>query len=53
MSLYVGNDRIRASAAMTATHSSVTGLTTRIEKLGHKLCMYYVFSSRDLFGCSH
>jgi hypothetical protein len=37
MSVYLGRDRKYATASMTATHATVTGLTTRTENSGHKL----------------
>jgi hypothetical protein len=38
---------------MTTNHATVSGLTTRIENLGHKLYMDNVFSSPDLFDNLH
>jgi hypothetical protein len=38
---------------VTATHATVTGLTTRIENFGHKLYMDNFFSSLDLFDDLH
>jgi hypothetical protein len=45
MSVYLGRDRNRATATITANHATVSGLTTKIENLGHKLYMDNVFSS--------
>jgi hypothetical protein len=53
MSVYLGRDKKRATASMTATHTTVTGLTTRIENFGHKLYMDNFFSSSDLFDDLH
>jgi hypothetical protein len=53
MSVYLGRDRKNVTATMTATHATVSGLTTRIENLGHKLYMYNFFSSCDLFDDLH
>jgi hypothetical protein len=39
MSVYLGRDKKRATATMTANHATVSGRTTRIENLGHKLYM--------------
>jgi hypothetical protein len=39
MSVYLDKDRKRVTATMTANHATVSGLTTRIENLGHKLYM--------------
>jgi hypothetical protein len=44
MSVYLGRDRKHTTAAMTANHATVSGLTTRIENLGHKLYMDNVLS---------
>jgi hypothetical protein len=41
------------TAAMTVTHATVSGLTTRIETLGHKFCMDNFFSLPGLFGVLH
>jgi hypothetical protein len=48
MSVYLRRDRKHATASMTATHATVTGLTTRIENFGHKIYMDDFFSSPDL-----
>jgi hypothetical protein len=53
MSVYLGRDRKYATASMTATHATVTGLTTRIENFRHKLYMDNFFSSPDLFDDLH
>jgi hypothetical protein len=37
MSVYLGKDRKHATLSMAAMHATVTGLTARIEHLGHKL----------------
>jgi hypothetical protein len=42
-----------ATATMTATHATMTGITTEIENLGHKLYMDNSFSSPDLFDDLH
>jgi hypothetical protein len=39
MSVYLGRDRKRVTATVTATHATVTGLLARIENLGHELYM--------------
>jgi hypothetical protein len=44
MTVYLGKDRKLATPTMTATHVTVTGLTGRIENLGHKLYMDSFFS---------
>jgi hypothetical protein len=49
MTVYLGKDRKCATPAMTATHENVTGLTARIEYLGHKLYIDNFFSSPALF----
>jgi hypothetical protein len=49
MTVYLGKDRKLATPTMTATHATVTGLTGRIENLGHKLYMDSFFSSPELF----
>jgi hypothetical protein len=51
--VYLGKDRKHATATITATHTTVTGLTTRTENLGHKLDMHNFFSSPDLFDDLH
>jgi hypothetical protein len=53
MSMYLGGDRKRVTASVTATHATVTGLTTRIENFGHKLYMDNFFSSPELFDYLH
>jgi hypothetical protein len=53
MSVYLGRDRKHATASMTTTHATVTGLTTRIQNFGHKLYMDNFFSSPDLFDYLH
>jgi hypothetical protein len=53
MLVYLGRDRKRATALMTATYATVTGLTTRIENFGHKLYMDNFFPSPDLFDNLH
>jgi hypothetical protein len=37
MSVYLDIERKRTTAAMTATHAAVSGLTTRIKNLGQTL----------------
>jgi hypothetical protein len=49
MTMYLGKDRKLATPTMTATCATVTGLTRRIENLGHKLNMDNFFSSPELF----
>jgi hypothetical protein len=39
MSVCLDRNKKLASAAMTAAHITASGLTTRTENLGHKLCM--------------
>jgi hypothetical protein len=53
MSVYLGRDRKHATATVTANHTTVSGLTTRIENLGHKLYLNNVFSSPDLYDNLH
>jgi hypothetical protein len=53
MSVHLGKDKKCATATMTATHTTVTGLTTRTENLGHELYMNNFFSSPDLFDDLH
>jgi hypothetical protein len=53
MSVYLERDRKCATASMTTTHATVTGLTTRIENFGHKFYMDNFFSSPDLFDDLH
>jgi hypothetical protein len=53
MTVYLGKDRKLAIPTMTATHATVTGLTGRIENLGHKLYMDSFFSSPELFDDLH
>ena len=48
MDVYLDKDGQR-TAHMTATHTTVTNLTRRIEGYGHKLYMDSFFSSPDLF----
>jgi hypothetical protein len=48
MTVYFGEDRKLVTPTMTATHATVTGLTGRIENLGHKLYMDIFFSSPEL-----
>jgi hypothetical protein len=43
----------RASAEMSAVHTPVSGLTTRIGNLGLKLCIVVYFSSPDIFNDLH
>jgi hypothetical protein len=51
--VYFNRERKHVTAAMTATHANVTGLTARIENLGHKLYMDNFFSSPYLFDNLH
>jgi hypothetical protein len=53
MSVYLGRDRKCATVSVTATHTTVTGLTTRIENFGHKLYRENFFSSPELFDDLH
>jgi hypothetical protein len=53
MSVYLGKDRKCPTAIMTAFHATVTGLTTRIENLGHKLYTDNFPSSPDLLDDLH
>jgi hypothetical protein len=52
MSMHLGRDRT-ATPSMTATHVTVSRLTTRTENFGHKLYMDNFFSSPDLFYDLH
>jgi len=45
MHVYLGKDRQH----VTATHATVTELTSKIEGRGHNLCMDNFFSSPELF----
>ena len=49
MRVYLGKDSHSATDDMTATHTTVTHLTCRIEGLGHKIFMDNFFSSPKLF----
>ena len=49
MNVYLGQDRQRAAQHLTATHATVTNLTSGVEGFGHKLYMDNFFSSPDLF----
>jgi hypothetical protein len=49
MSVYLVRDRKCVTAAMTVSHTAVSGHTARIENLGYKLCVDSFFSSSDLF----
>jgi hypothetical protein len=53
MSVYLDKDRKHATAIMTTTSAAVSGLTTKIENLGHKLYMDEFFSSSNLFDSLH
>jgi hypothetical protein len=53
MTVYLGKDRKLATPTMTATHATVTGLTGRIENLGHKLYSDSFISSSELFDDLH
>jgi hypothetical protein len=53
ISAYLGRDRKCTSATMTATHTTVSGLTTKFENMGHKLYMGNFFSSPDLIDDSN
>jgi len=47
--VYLGGDSHSATDDMTATHAMVRCLTSRVEGLGHKICMDNFFSSPRLF----
>ena len=49
MRVYLGRDSHSATDDMTATHTAVGHLTSRIESLGHKIFMDNFFSSPRLF----
>jgi hypothetical protein len=49
MNVYLGRDR-QMPEHLTATHSTVTGLTNGVEGFGHKLYMDSFFSSPDLYN---
>jgi hypothetical protein len=49
MNVYFGKDKQNVTQAMTATHVIVRCLTKRVKGLGHRLFMYYFFSSPDIF----
>jgi hypothetical protein len=51
--IYLGKDGKCATPSMTATHTTVTGLTARIEHVGHKLYMDNFFSSPALCDDLH
>jgi hypothetical protein len=50
---YLGKDRKSATPSTTATYANVTGLTARIEHLGHNLHMDNFSSSPALFDDLH
>ena len=49
MTVYLGRDRQRTAQHLTATHTTVSELTKKIQGRGHKLYMDNYFSSPDLF----
>ena len=49
MNVYLSKDRHRAAQHLTATHATVTNLTSGVEGFGHKLYMDNFFPSPDLF----
>ena len=49
MKVYLGKDRRHTAQHVTATHATVTELTKKIERRGHKLYMDNFFSSPELF----
>jgi len=49
MKVYLGTDSHSATDNMTATHATVRHLTSRVERLGHKIFMDNFFSSPRLF----
>ena len=49
MRVYLGRDSHSATDDMTATHTIVRLLTSRVEGVGHKLFMDNFFSSPRLF----
>jgi len=49
MRMYLGRDSHFATDDMTATHTTVRHLTSRVEDLGHKIFMDNFFSSPRLF----
>jgi hypothetical protein len=53
ISVHLGRGRKCVTAAVTSTHGAVSGLTTRIENLGHKCYMDSFFSSLDLLDDLH
>jgi hypothetical protein len=53
MSIYLGKDRKHATQMMTAIHTTVKGLTRRMEGVNHKLYMDNFFSSLDIYDDLH
>jgi hypothetical protein len=51
--VYLDKDRKCVTNIQTVTHATVTGLTSRIENVEHKLYIYNLFSSPDLFDNLH
>jgi hypothetical protein len=51
--IFLGKDRTHATGTMTAIHANVTGLTTRIQNVGHKLYTNNFFSSLNLYDDLH
>jgi hypothetical protein len=47
MSVYLGRDRKCATATVTVTYATISGLTIRIEYFGHKLNIDSFFFSPD------
>jgi len=43
MRVYLGKDMTHATGTMTSFHTTVAGLTTRIQNVGHKLYMVGCF----------
>jgi hypothetical protein len=50
MKVYLGKDRQCRAQHVTATHATVTELTRKIERCGHKLYMDNFFTSPELFN---
>jgi len=49
MTVYLGRDRQRTAQHLTETHTTVSELTKKIQRRGHKLYMDNYFSSPDFF----
>jgi hypothetical protein len=50
MEVYLGKDRIRATADMTAIHATVKQLSRKVKECGHKFYMDNNYSSSDLYS---